>query len=293
MAAATEEANASTSEQLADKMEARCVSQQRASSTAAAAAAAAVCAPAFCRCRFACAQHTHPFTCNPFQPNKILSSLSLEGVEPELAERFRVCRSVAEECVTDADLLALLRHKPNPIAYDGFEPSGRMHIAQGVLKAINVNKLTSAGCTFKFWVADWFAQLNNKMGGDLKKIQTIGRYMVEVWKAVGMDMARVEFLNCSEEINARCGRFCCGGYGWVVVVGWWLRRAFVRVCWPCCVARGRGRRTNQRPRINQHTPHHTTHTAARIQLGRVLVARHGHRAPQQPQARRALLADHG
>lgn len=55
-----------------------------------------------------------------------------------------------------------------------------MHIAQGVMKAINVNRLTRAGCTFKFWVADWFAQLNNKMGGDLKKIQTVGRYMVEV-----------------------------------------------------------------------------------------------------------------
>jgi hypothetical protein len=51
---------------------------------------------------------------------------------------------------------------------------------QGVLKAINVNKLTKCGVTFKFWVADWFAQLNNKMGGDLKKIQTVGRYMVEV-----------------------------------------------------------------------------------------------------------------
>ena len=32
-------------------------------------------------------------------------------------------------------------------------------------------------------VADWFAQLNNKMGGDLKKIQTVGKYMIEVWKA--------------------------------------------------------------------------------------------------------------
>ena len=29
--------------------------------------------------------------------------------------------------------------------------SGRMHIAQGVMKALNVNKLTRAGCTFKFW----------------------------------------------------------------------------------------------------------------------------------------------
>ena len=36
-------------------------------------------------------------------------------------------------------------------------------------------------------MADWFAQLNNKMGGDLKKIQTVGEYFVEVWKAVGME----------------------------------------------------------------------------------------------------------
>ena len=52
-------------------------------------------------------------------------------------------------------------------------------------------------------VADWFAQLNNKMGGDLKKIQVVGKYMVEVWKAVGMDLSKVEFLSSSEEINKR------------------------------------------------------------------------------------------
>jgi hypothetical protein len=27
-------------------------------------------------------------------------------------------------------------------------------------------------------VADWFAQLNNKMDGDLKKIRMIGQYMI-------------------------------------------------------------------------------------------------------------------
>jgi hypothetical protein len=30
---------------------------------------------------------------------------------------------------------------------------------------LNVNKLTKAGCHFKFWVADWFALMNNKMVG--------------------------------------------------------------------------------------------------------------------------------
>jgi len=76
-----------------------------------------------------------------------------------------------------------------------------MHLAQGVMKAMNVNRLTSSGCVFVFWVADWFALLNNKMGGDLDKIKTVGRYFIEVWKAVGMNMENVRFLWASDEIN--------------------------------------------------------------------------------------------
>ncbi|CAL5410879.1 unnamed protein product [Camellia sinensis] len=29
----------------------------------------------------------------------------------------------------------------------------------------SVNERTSAGCKVKIWIADWFAQLNNKIGG--------------------------------------------------------------------------------------------------------------------------------
>lgn len=91
--------------------------------------------------------------------------------------------------------------------YDGFEPSGRMHIAQGIMKSINVNKITRAGGIFIFWVADWFALLNNKMDGDLDKIRTVGRYFVEVWKAAGMDLANVQFLWASDEINKRAEEY--------------------------------------------------------------------------------------
>lgn len=127
--------------------------------------------------------------------------LFVSDMTPE--EKFALARSVGEECIQDEELLALFKAKQHPVAYDGFEPSGRMHIAQGVLRAINVNKLTRTGCIFKFWVADWFAQLNNKMGGDLNKIRTVGQYMIEIWKAVGMDMRNVQFLWASEEINKR------------------------------------------------------------------------------------------
>ena len=101
--------------------------------------------------------------------------------DPATKEKYTLVRSVGEECVADGELAILLSRKPDSfILYDGFEPSGRMHIAQGVFKAMNVNKCTRAGGTFVFWVADWFALMNDKMGGDLEKIKTVGKYLVEV-----------------------------------------------------------------------------------------------------------------
>ena len=72
------------------------------------------------------------------------------------------------------------------------------------MKARNVSKLTSAGCRVKICIVDWFAQLTNKMGGDLKKIDVVGRYLIEIWKAVGMDIdgGKVECLWSSKEINS-------------------------------------------------------------------------------------------
>ncbi|TKY46028.1 Tyrosine--tRNA ligase 1 [Spatholobus suberectus] len=45
-------------------------------------------------------------------------------------QRFQIVRSVGEECIQEDELLNLLTKKPEPVCYDGFEPSGRMHIAQ-------------------------------------------------------------------------------------------------------------------------------------------------------------------
>ncbi|KAF0982219.1 hypothetical protein FDP41_011674 [Naegleria fowleri] len=120
----------------------------------------------------------------------------------EQEERYKLIRSVGEECIQEDELRNLIKNKKEQIiCYDGFEPSGRIHIAQGVMKAINVNKLTKAGCKFIFLVADWFALMNNKMEGDLEKIQTVGKYMIEVWKSIGMDLNNVEFVWSSEIIN--------------------------------------------------------------------------------------------
>ncbi|MFT4304262.1 MAG: tyrosine--tRNA ligase [Candidatus Woesearchaeota archaeon] len=119
----------------------------------------------------------------------------------ETNEKLELIKQVGEEIIGEEELIELLNSNKEIIAYDGFEPSGRIHIAQGVLRAINVNKLTKAGIKFKFWVADWFALMNNKLDGDLDKIKITGRYFIEVWKACGMDMENVEFLWASDVMN--------------------------------------------------------------------------------------------
>eukprot|EP01135_Chromosphaera_perkinsii_P009347 Nk52_evm23s1737 gene=Nk52_evmTU23s1737 len=147
---------------------------------------------------------------------------SYNGVS--LEERYELINSVGEELVTEEELKAmLLKMRRKPRCYDGFEPSGRMHIAQGVFKSLNVNKLTKSGCHFVFWVADYFGMLNNKMGGDLKKIQNVGKYMIEVWKATGMDMDNVEFLWSSEEINKDPDRY------WMLVMDIAMKNKLPRI----------------------------------------------------------------
>ena len=117
------------------------------------------------------------------------------------AERLELIKQVGEEITTEEELKDLLDSGEKLIAYDGFEPSGQIHIAQGLLRAININKMTKAGVKFKMLVADWHAMANNKMGGDLDKIQTVARYFIEVWKACGMDMDNIEFVWASDLVK--------------------------------------------------------------------------------------------
>ncbi|MEK6892129.1 MAG: tyrosine--tRNA ligase [Nanoarchaeota archaeon] len=113
----------------------------------------------------------------------------------DLENKISLIKQVGEEILTEEELKHLLQTKEHPIAYDGFEPSGQdIHIAQGILRSININKMTKAGVKFKMLVADWHAWANNKMGGDLDRIQTVGKYLIEVWHHCGMDLKNVEFI---------------------------------------------------------------------------------------------------
>ena len=119
----------------------------------------------------------------------------------DLETRVELVKSVGEEIITEQELRELLGTKLHPVAYDGFEPSGLAHLPFGVFRPLLLKDLIKAGVHFKLWLADSFAWINNKMGGDLNKIRKVGEYFIEVWKAAGVDEKKVEFLWASDAFS--------------------------------------------------------------------------------------------
>lgn len=115
--------------------------------------------------------------------------------------KVQLIKEFAAEIVTEEELERLFETKEHPIAYDGFEPSGLAHLAFGVLRPLILERLLSMGVHFKLYLADWFAWINHKLGGDLEKIKQCGHYFLEVWKAAGVDLKRVKVVWASELVK--------------------------------------------------------------------------------------------
>ncbi|MEM5778143.1 MAG: tyrosine--tRNA ligase [Candidatus Aenigmatarchaeota archaeon] len=112
-----------------------------------------------------------------------------------------ITKEPIEEVVTLEDLRKLLETKTKITAYDGFETSGLMHLGSGVLRAIKINDLFEANVNFILLIADWYAWINNKMGGDLDLIKKTGEYFIEGWKACGIDIKKVKVMWASELVK--------------------------------------------------------------------------------------------
>ncbi|MEE9593844.1 MAG: tyrosine--tRNA ligase [Candidatus Hydrothermarchaeales archaeon] len=110
----------------------------------------------------------------------------------DLEERFQLVKGIGEEVITEEELRQLLEEKEHPIAYDGFEPSGIAHLPVGIYRPLLLKQLLRAGVRVKLLLADSFAWINNKFEGDMEKIRLAGEYFVEVWKAAGVDMRKME-----------------------------------------------------------------------------------------------------
>jgi len=123
--------------------------------------------------------------------------------EMSAEERLELIKSVADggELIGEDELRKMLESGKKLVAYDGFEPSGLAHIPFGLLRAENLKVMLRADIHFKLWLADYFAFINNKLGGDLDRIKKAGEYFIEVWKACGVDTSKVEIIWASDRMN--------------------------------------------------------------------------------------------
>lgn len=109
----------------------------------------------------------------------------------DLDERLAlVKRPPTEEVLTEPELAELLAKEAHPKHYIGLEISGLLHLGSLVILGFKINDFLRAGIRCKVFLADWHSYINNKMGGDLDKIERVSRYYRE---AFGFFCPGVEF----------------------------------------------------------------------------------------------------
>ncbi|MBD3226551.1 MAG: tyrosine--tRNA ligase [Candidatus Lokiarchaeota archaeon] len=109
-------------------------------------------------------------------------------------------RPPTEEIISVEDLRELFENKEHPIAYNGFEPSGPMHLGTGLISAYKMKDFIEAGIHYKVLLADWHAFLNKKMGGSMEKIKKVAEYFKAGWAALGVK--NIDYIY-AEELTSR------------------------------------------------------------------------------------------
>jgi tyrosyl-tRNA synthetase len=105
-----------------------------------------------------------------------------------------ICKPPTEEVITPEDLRQLLETEEHPVAYDGWEPSGLVHLGTGVICAYKMKDFVQAGVHYKAYLSTWHAWLNNKLGGDLSLIRKAADLFKHSWIALGVPPDKTEFI---------------------------------------------------------------------------------------------------
>ncbi len=116
----------------------------------------------------------------------------------DVKEKFDLIIKGTEEVLTEDDLKLYLETEVPLNHYIGFEISGKIHLGTGLICMSKIKDFLDAGVKCSIFLADWHSWINDKLGGDMDKIQKIGvGYFKEGLKAclscVGADPEKVKF----------------------------------------------------------------------------------------------------
>lgn len=103
-----------------------------------------------------------------------------------------------EEVITREELRTLLETKEHTIAYNGWEPSGMVHLGTGLMCAYKMKDLIEAGIKFKAYLATWHAWINNKLGGDINIIKKAAEHFKHSWISLGVPEKKIQFIYADE-----------------------------------------------------------------------------------------------
>lgn len=87
-----------------------------------------------------------------------------------------------------------------PRLYIGFEPSGLCHFGWKLV-CNKIRDYIEADLDVSIFFADWHAQINNKLGGDLDNIRTCARYMIDSFESLGVPRGKVNYVFASDILD--------------------------------------------------------------------------------------------
>ncbi len=118
-------------------------------------------------------------------------------------QKIELIKRNLEEVLTEEDLNELINNEEKLRHYIGFEISGKIHLGTGLMSMSKVKDLIDAGVNCSVFLADWHSWINDKLGGDRKKIkETAVGYFKEGLKAslicMGGHPSKIKFILGSE-----------------------------------------------------------------------------------------------
>ncbi len=112
-------------------------------------------------------------------------------------ERLNLIKKNLLEIVTEEELEKKIESGEKIKGYIGYEPSGLVHVGW-LVWIFKVKDLVDAGIDFNVLEATWHAYINDKLGGNMKRIRESARLTREIMSALGVPVDKINFIDAEK-----------------------------------------------------------------------------------------------